>query len=290
MTVSFGTRAQATAATSFAPSRAIPPASASRPTMKPVMFCRNSSGTPRWSHSSTKCAALRALLAEQDALVGEDADRVAVDVGEAADDRRRVERLELVPARAVDDPRDDLARVIAGARAGRHDAEQPAGIDGRLGGLDSLPRRGRARAERRDDRAHDLQRIGVVFGEVVDDARAAGVQVAAAELLRRHLLARRRLHERRAGEEDRPLLAHDHGLVAHRRDVRAAGRARAHDGGDLGDARGRHRRLVEEDAPEVLAVGEDLVLHRQVGAAGVDEVDAGQAVVPARSPARAGAS
>ena len=63
MTVSFGTRAHDTAATIFAPSRAIPPASASRPTMKPMMFCRNSSGTPRWSHSSTKCAALRALSA-----------------------------------------------------------------------------------------------------------------------------------------------------------------------------------------------------------------------------------
>ena len=27
-----------------------------RPTMKPVMFCRNSSGMPRWQHSSMKCA------------------------------------------------------------------------------------------------------------------------------------------------------------------------------------------------------------------------------------------
>ena len=27
-----------------------------RPTMKPVMFCRNTSGTLRWQHSSMKCA------------------------------------------------------------------------------------------------------------------------------------------------------------------------------------------------------------------------------------------
>ena len=51
----------ATAATILAPSLAIPPASYSGPTMKPVMFCRNSSGTPRWSQSSTKWATLRAL-------------------------------------------------------------------------------------------------------------------------------------------------------------------------------------------------------------------------------------
>jgi hypothetical protein len=37
--------------------------------------------------------------------------------------------------------------------------------------------------------------------------------------------------------------------------------------------------LVEEDAAEVVAVGEDLVLVGQVGAAGVDQVDAGQAVL-----------
>ena len=42
---------------------------------------------------------------------------------------------------------------------------------------------------------------------------------------------------------------------------------------------GRHPRLVEEDAAEVLAVGKDLGLQRQEGAAGVDEVDAGQPVL-----------
>ena len=46
--------------TSFAPSFAMPPASYSRPTMKPEMFCTNSSGIPRRSQSSTKCAALSA--------------------------------------------------------------------------------------------------------------------------------------------------------------------------------------------------------------------------------------
>ena len=56
ITVNFGTRAQATAVTIFAPCLAMPPASYSRPTMKPLMFCRNSSGTLRWSHSSMKCA------------------------------------------------------------------------------------------------------------------------------------------------------------------------------------------------------------------------------------------
>ena len=52
----------------------------------------------------------------------------------------------------------------------------------------------------------------------------------------------------------------------------------------------RHVGLVVEDAAEMLAVGKHLVLVRQVGAAGIDQVDAGQPVLRARSPARAGAS
>ena len=41
----------------------------------------------------------------------------------------------------------------------------------------------------------------------------------------------------------------------------------------------RHARLVEEDAAEVIAVGEDLGLQRQERAARIDEVDARQAVL-----------
>src|SRR5207302_6176252 len=54
--LNFGTCEHETAVTIFAPSLAIPPASYFRPTMNPVMFCRNTSGMPRWLHSSTKCA------------------------------------------------------------------------------------------------------------------------------------------------------------------------------------------------------------------------------------------
>ena len=68
MTVNFGTSAQATAMTSFAPSRAMPPASYSLPTMKPVMFCRKSSGTRRLHASSMKCAPFCELSAKSTPL------------------------------------------------------------------------------------------------------------------------------------------------------------------------------------------------------------------------------
>ena len=41
----------------------------------------------------------------------------------------------------------------------------------------------------------------------------------------------------------------------------------------------RHRRLVEEDAAEMLAVGKYLRLVGQIGAAGIDEIDARQPVL-----------
>ena len=121
--------------------------------------------------------------------------------------------------------------------------------------------------------------MGVVVGEMVDDAGGARVDVAPAELLGGDDLPGRGLHQGRPAEEDRALVPHDHRLVAHRRHVGAARGARAHHAGDLGDALRREVGLVEEDPAEVLAVGEDLVLHRQERAAGVDEVDAGQVVL-----------
>ena len=114
---------------------------------------------------------------------------------------------------------------------------------------------------------------------VVGDARLPRVDVRAAQLLGGHLLTRRSLHERRAADEDRARALDDDRLVAHRGDIRAAGRAGAHDGRDLRDRRRGEPGLVVEDAAEVVAVGEDLGLERQERAAGVDEVDARQAVL-----------
>ncbi len=127
--------------------------------------------------------------------------------------------------------------------------------------------------------AAQRQRVAVVLGAVIGDAGFFRVHVGAAELFGADDLAGRRLHQRRAAEEDRALVAHDDGLVRHRRHVGAARRARAHDHRDLGNAGGRQRRLIVEDAAEMLAVGKHLGLVRQVGAAGIDQIDARQPVL-----------
>ena len=61
--------------------------------------------------------------------------------------------------------------------------------------------------------------------------------------------------------------------------ILSARSARAHHDGDLRDASRGHARLIEERAAKVLAVGEDIRLHRQERAARVDEVHARQPVL-----------
>ena len=59
-TVILGTAAVATAVTIFAPCFAIPEVSYASPTIKPVMFCRKSSGTSIWLQSWMNWAAFSA--------------------------------------------------------------------------------------------------------------------------------------------------------------------------------------------------------------------------------------
>ena len=121
--------------------------------------------------------------------------------------------------------------------------------------------------------------MGVVLGEVVGDAGDAGVDIGAAEILRGDDFAGGGFHQRGAAEEDGALAFHDDGFIGHGGDVGAAGGAAAHDDGDLSDALRGHLGLVEEDAAEMVAIGEDLVLVGEVGAAGIHEVEAGEAVL-----------
>jgi len=131
----------------------------------------------------------------------------------------------------------------------------------------------------RNDVARDRERVRVVLGEMIRDAGDRGVHIGAAERFRIDDFTGRGLHQRRAAEKDRALFLDDDRLVAHRGHVRAAGRARAHHDSDLRNAERRHARLVIEDATEVIAVREHFVLQRQERAPGVDEIDAGEAVL-----------
>ena len=188
--------------------------------MKPEMFCRNSSGMPAPVAQLDEVGGLERGLAEQDPVVGDDADRVAVERARSAHTTRRavvlLELVQLASRRRC--ARDQLARVVGRARVERDDVEQPVGVLRRRARLARAPTaggRGRgsvATIERTISSAWSSS--SARWSTTPERAR---VHLAAAELLGGDLLARRRLHQRRAAEEDRALLAHDHRLVAHRR-------------------------------------------------------------------------
>ena len=188
---------------------------------------------------------------------------MAFDVREPADQRGAVARLEFVEIGTVDDARDDFAHVVrlASGRTARHHTTHRARAP-----VDVVPRIGQGSCGRRSVLATIARTMPSACssstGEVVGDAGDAGVHVGAAEIFGTDDLAGRRLHQRRPSEKNGAGIFDDDRFVGHRRHVRAAGRARAHDRGDLGDALSRHRGLVVEDAPEVVAIGKDFVLQR----------------------------
>ena len=211
--------------------------------------------------------ALVGRLGEQDALVGDDAHRHALDMREAADQRGAVAGLELVKHAVVNDAGDDLAHVVGLAGIGRYHAVQLFDrIPGRLGRLQQQRLRLDA-VQSSDGLPGQRQRVQIVLGQVVGNARQAGVHIATAQVLGADHFASGRLDQRRAAEKDRALVLDDDGLIAHRRHISAACGARAHHDRDLRDTGTRQMGLVVEDATEVVAVREHLVLVGQVGAA-----------------------
>ena len=123
----------------------------------------------------------------------------------------------------------------------------------------------------------ELDPLLVGLHEEVPAAGDAGVHPRAAHLLERDVLADHHLgHPRRAEVHRRVAVAHDHD-VAERRDVGAAGRARAEQDADLRH-RARELDLVEEDPAGVAAAGEHLHLLGDPRAGRVDEIDHRHAV------------
>ena len=177
--------------------------------------------------------------AEAPRLVGDEADRAALDPRQGGDHVPRPVGAELEQAALVGERRGDVADVVDLARALGH---------GRAGSLRARPgARARSAAGRRSStaaapaaRAPTATASAVVGGDQLADA-VARVHARAAEVLHRDLLAERRLDDLRAGEEHPRRLGHDD-EVGERGRVGAAAGGDAADDRDLRDALARARR------------------------------------------------
>ena len=161
---------------------------------------------------------------------------------------------------AVDKPGDNLMSIKCLAGICRN---QPVQLFGRVQRLvDSLSTAlARSRSQRDDDRPANIERLPIVLCQMIADPRQTGMYVSATQFLGCDLLTGCRFDERRPGQINRAGPLHDDILIAHGRHIGAAGRAHAHDYGDLWDTQSRHPCLVVKNPPEVLLVRKDLGLH-----------------------------
>ena len=137
---------------------------------------------------------------------------------------------------------------------------------------------GIAWSQMRNDVAQYGQSMRVVFSKVVGHAGFARMEIAAAQIFRADLFARGGFDERRAREEDGALFAHDDRFIAHCRDIGAAGGAASQNAGDLRYAFAGHIGLIVEYLAEMVPVRKDFGLMRQIGAAGIHQIQARQTI------------
>ncbi len=223
-------------------------------------------------------AFLRAFR-EENTIIGNDADRHAVNTGKAGDERRAVKRLEFIKARTIHQTGDHLANVILLLEISRNDSLKLGRIEQRFVRLGKRDVDGLRAVEIADNATSRFKRVMIIKRVVIGDAREPGMNISPAQILGADHLARRGLHQWRTAQKDRALPAHNHSLVGHGRHIGPACRAGAHHHRDLRNAGSGEVRLIVEDAAEMFAIREDIRLVREVGAARIDEIDARQPVL-----------
>ena len=200
-------------------------------------------------------------------------------MGEAANERGAIERLEFVEFAAVDEARDDLALVERLLQVGADDAGNFGGIEQRRAHRADVAVELLHAVERADDVAGLGDRLHLVAREMIGDAGDGAVHLRAAQRVAVDDLADRGFHDLRAAEMDAAVARGHHDLVGERRDIGAAGGAFAEHRCDLRNAGGRHPALPVERAAEMILVRKHLVALLQVGAAAIDEIDHRQPVL-----------
>ena len=192
-------------------------------------------------------------------LVGDDADRPALDPAEAHDDVRREERLDLEELLVVQHRGDDLVHVVRLVRAVRDQrVERPVEVgelEGAAAELALRVRRGLVEVVLRQEgqqRLDVLERVLLVVAHVVGVAGLGVVRPRAAELLHRDVLAGDGLDDVGPGDE------HVRGAVDHDREVGDRG------GVDVAAGAGAHDQAdLRDDAAGVHVAAEDLAVQAE---------------------------
>ena len=127
--------------------------------------------------------ALEGGFGKQDAVIGDNPDRVSVQMGKAGHQCLAIQRLELIELRAIDDARDHLAYIIGFADIGIHHAIEFFGRIKRITHGPGFQPHLLGPVQVRHDLPHDGQRVGVVHGKVIGHAAGPRVHIRTTKVL-----------------------------------------------------------------------------------------------------------
>ena len=201
--------------------------------------------------------ALERAVVEQHAVVAKDADLETPEVRETADERAAVGRLVFVETAAIDDARNHFADVELHFDVARDDSVELVGIVIGLLRRNALDVAVSSGSPSGQQFARDGNRLLLAGRGIVGGAGNPRMHIGAAQVFNRHVLAGRRFHQRRTAEEDCAGAPHDDVVLAQCRHVGAARRAVTEYDRDLRDAQFGKDRLIAENAPGQIPVGED---------------------------------
>ena len=210
------------------------------------------------------------------AVVGDKPYLVPGDRGQAAHGEPAVQRLEFEELGIIDDAPDHFAHVDGLAHAHRHQAGDLVRIQSRRA-LRRWLRADPFPLDACEQIARDANRIGIVFGDELRQARHARVHLGPAQVLVRGDLAGRRLEQRRPGQESLGAAAyHDHVIRQSRQVGAARGGGAVHHRDHRQSGRRQARQVVEQAA----ACDEALdLIGEQIGAAAFHQLDERQLVL-----------
>ena len=133
---------------------------------------------------------------------------------------------------------------------------------------------GRRRRQLADLLADQIQTFRIVLGRIMRDAAGTRVQTCAAQRFRVGDLADGAFHQIRAAEPHEAGALHHNDDVGQRGQVRAAGDAHAHHGGDLRDVQAAaHQRVVIKNPRRAVLAGKNSVLIGQIHARGIHQIN-----------------
>ena len=211
-------------------------------------------------------------------LVRDDTDGPAANARIAAEQGFAVFGAVFLEFACVHNARDDFAHVVLLRRFGGEDAVNFFASVARIARRRVAEGRSVRRAHLVHESPNALEARLVVFLAEIHRAADLRVHLGSAEIFRRSFLANGSLHERRPREKEPRPLGHQN-VVAHDRQIRAAGHAHAHNGRYLWDAHRAHHRVVAEDAAKIIRIGKDVFLQRQEYSRRIHQINGWDAVL-----------